>query len=141
MNQFLILLTLNLVVVLLIYSPQLRREWRRKRAERRKWAEVRRQRLRDQKRSQYQKQQLERRRQQAARVKLPQPERECRRYTLKPPAPPSVPSHLLNRLDGLTKSRETSDRLVEGLASQFPGRSRRWLVEKAIADLERDRYR
>jgi len=45
----------------------------------------------------------------------------------------------VKQLNALTHSRETSERLVKGLMAAHPGRDRRWAVERAIADLERDR--
>jgi hypothetical protein len=45
----------------------------------------------------------------------------------------------VRQLNALTHSRETSERLVNGLLAANPGRDRRWAVERAIADLERDR--
>lgn len=68
-----------------------------------------------------------------------QPLKQQSRPQTKPPAPKPVPTALTYKLDGLTKDRATSDRLVDGLSYRYPGKSRRWLVEKAISDLERDR--
>lgn len=51
------------------------------------------------------------------------------------------PSPPIKRLNALTHSQEVSDRLVRNLAERYPERPVNWLIEKAIADLERDRLR
>lgn len=139
MTKALQLIALYLAIGAPFYLPHIYREWKRQQASRAKWDEVSRQRLRDIEKSKRQKQQLEKRRRAAAAVQLPRPKAERRHYTIKPPPPPAVPMHLLFKLDGLTSSREISDRLIDGLSDKHPGKPRRWLVEKAIADLERDR--
>jgi hypothetical protein len=50
-----------------------------------------------------------------------------------------VPSRLMNQLHRLTRDRRVSERLIERIAFNNPGRSRRWCVEKAIYDIQRDR--
>ena len=50
-----------------------------------------------------------------------------------------IPSHLMRELDRLTKDRRVSERLIERIEFNNPGRSRRWCVEKAIYDIQRDR--
>lgn len=45
----------------------------------------------------------------------------------------------MNDLDRLTRDRRLSERLVERIAFNHPNRDRRWCVEKAIYDLQRDR--
>ncbi|MCE2671997.1 MAG: hypothetical protein LW635_15180 [Microcystis sp. 53598_E5] len=39
----------------------------------------------------------------------------------------------------LIRDRKTCERLLKGLRRQYPNESRLWIVEKAIADIERDR--
>lgn len=51
----------------------------------------------------------------------------------------SVPPRLMQNLHRLTRDRRVSERLIERIAFNNPGRSRRWCVEKAIYDLQRDR--
>ena len=51
----------------------------------------------------------------------------------------TVPDSLMRRLDRLTKDRRVSERLIERVEFNHPGRSRRWCVEKAIYDIQRDR--
>lgn len=51
----------------------------------------------------------------------------------------TVPDNLMRRLDRLTKDRRVSERLIERNAFNHPGRSKRWCVEKAIYDIQRDR--
>ncbi|MGF1460275.1 MAG: hypothetical protein ACFBSG_14775 [Leptolyngbyaceae cyanobacterium] len=51
----------------------------------------------------------------------------------------AVPEGLMRRLDRLTKDRRVSQRLIERVELNHPGRSKRWCVEKAIYDLQRDR--
>ncbi|MEM1311647.1 MAG: hypothetical protein AAGF98_19465 [Cyanobacteria bacterium P01_H01_bin.153] len=51
----------------------------------------------------------------------------------------AVPESLMRRLDRLTRDRRVSERLIERIEFNHPGRSRRWCVEKAIYDLQRDR--
>jgi hypothetical protein len=53
--------------------------------------------------------------------------------------PQRVPARLMKELDRLTRDRRLSARLVERIAFNHPHRSRRWCVEKAIYDLQRDR--
>ncbi|MEM0981696.1 MAG: hypothetical protein AAGH78_15665 [Cyanobacteria bacterium P01_H01_bin.58] len=50
-----------------------------------------------------------------------------------------IPSRLLRDLDKLTRDRRVSERLIERIEFNNPGRSKRWCVEKAIYDLQRDR--
>jgi len=51
----------------------------------------------------------------------------------------TVPDRLMRRLDRLTRDRRVSERLIERIEFNHPGRSKRWCVEKAIYDLQRDR--
>ena len=51
----------------------------------------------------------------------------------------TIPSHLMRELDRLTKDRRVSERLIERIEFNNPGRSKRWCVEKAIYDIQRDR--
>lgn len=51
----------------------------------------------------------------------------------------AVPGNLMRRLDRLTKDRRVSERLIERVEFNHPGRSKRWCVEKAIYDIQRDR--
>lgn len=51
----------------------------------------------------------------------------------------SVPPRLMGELHRLTHDRRVSERLIERIAFNYPNRSRRWCVEKAIYDLRRDR--
>lgn len=44
-----------------------------------------------------------------------------------------------NRLNGLTRNVETSERMIEYVATRHPEKDQRWCIEKAIYDLERDR--
>ncbi|NJN20408.1 MAG: hypothetical protein HC812_03350 [Leptolyngbya sp. RL_3_1] len=53
--------------------------------------------------------------------------------------PQRVPPRLMNELHRLTRDRGLSERLIERIAFNNPERSRRWCVEKAIYDLQRDR--
>ena len=46
---------------------------------------------------------------------------------------------LMRRLDRLTKDRRVSERLIERVEFNHPGRSRSWCIEKAIYDIQRDR--
>lgn len=57
---------------------------------------------------------------------------------LRASAPP-VPEPLMRRLDRLTRDRRVSERLIERIEFNHPDRSKRWCVEKAIYDLQRDR--
>jgi hypothetical protein len=50
-----------------------------------------------------------------------------------------VPGHLMQQLDRLTRDRRVSERLIENIAFNNPGKSKRWCVEKAIYDIQRDR--
>lgn len=45
----------------------------------------------------------------------------------------------MRRLDRLTRDRRVSERLIERIEFNHPDRSKRWCVEKAIYDLQRDR--
>ncbi|MEM6715941.1 MAG: hypothetical protein AAF622_12780 [Cyanobacteria bacterium P01_C01_bin.147] len=51
----------------------------------------------------------------------------------------ATPDSLLRRLDRLTKDRRVSERLIERVEFNHPGRSKQWCVEKAIYDIQRDR--
>lgn len=51
----------------------------------------------------------------------------------------TIPNHLMRELDRLTRDRRVSERLIERIAFDHPGRSKRWCVEKAIYDIQRDR--
>lgn len=51
-----------------------------------------------------------------------------------------VPTALLLRLDRYTYDREISNRLVLKVAHNNPGKNGRWCAEKALWDIERDRY-
>lgn len=51
----------------------------------------------------------------------------------------TVPAGLMRRLDRLTRDRRVSERLIERIEFNHPGRSKQWCVEKAIYDLQRDR--
>lgn len=51
----------------------------------------------------------------------------------------TVPDSLMRRLDRLTKDRRVSKRLIERIEFDHPDRSKRWCVEKAIYDIQRDR--
>lgn len=48
---------------------------------------------------------------------------------------------LLSELNRLTHSVEVSDRLILHLTATYPDMHINWIIEKAIADLERDRLR
>lgn len=50
-----------------------------------------------------------------------------------------IPSHLMRELDRLTRDHRVSLRLIERIEFSNPGRSKRWCVEKAIYDIQRDR--
>lgn len=59
----------------------------------------------------------------------------------KPKRPPiEFPTRLMYRLDDLTGEREISERLVRKVALNNPARNGQWCVEKALWDLQRDRY-
>lgn len=45
----------------------------------------------------------------------------------------------MRQLDRLTKDRRVSERLLHRIEFNHPGRSKRWYVEKAIYDIQRDR--
>jgi hypothetical protein len=45
----------------------------------------------------------------------------------------------MSQLDRLTRDRRVSERLIERIEFNHPDRTRRWCVEKAIYDLQRDR--
>ena len=63
------------------------------------------------------------------------------RRTQQSKASQTQPTQLMRKLDRLTRDRRTSERLVQKVAYQYPDRSMRWCVEKAIFDIERDRWR
>lgn len=63
------------------------------------------------------------------------------RRTKQSKASQTQPTQLMRKLDRLTRDRRTSERLVQKVAYQYPDRSMRWCVEKAIFDIERDRWR
>lgn len=44
-----------------------------------------------------------------------------------------------NRLNGLTRNVETTQRMIEYVAMRHPEKDQQWCIEKAIYDLERDR--
>lgn len=46
-----------------------------------------------------------------------------------------------SRLNTLTKDKDTSQRLIDGVVQKHPERSLHWCIEKAIVDFERDRFR
>jgi len=56
-----------------------------------------------------------------------------------PASSKTIPGHLMRDLDRLTKDRRVSERLIERIEFNNPGRSKRWCVEKAIYDIQRDR--
>lgn len=51
-----------------------------------------------------------------------------------------IPAHLLDRLDHLTHDSDVSKRLVKKVAERNPLKDGAWCAEKAIWELERDRY-
>ena len=51
----------------------------------------------------------------------------------------AAPAHLMKRLDRLTKDRRVSERLIERVEFNHPGRPKQWCIEKAIYDIQRDR--
>ena len=51
----------------------------------------------------------------------------------------SIPPRLMRKLDRLTRDRRVSERLIERISFNNPGRSKSWCVEKAIYDIQRDR--
>ena len=51
----------------------------------------------------------------------------------------TVPPRLMNKLHSLTRDRRVSERLIERISFNNPHRSKRWCVEKAIYDIQRDR--
>lgn len=51
----------------------------------------------------------------------------------------AVPSHLMRKLDHLTRDPRVSERLIERIEFNNPGKSKRWCAEKAIYDIQRDR--
>jgi hypothetical protein len=53
--------------------------------------------------------------------------------------PDTVPPRLMNQLHSLTRDRRVSERLIERISFNHPHRSKRWCVEKAIYDIQRDR--
>lgn len=50
-----------------------------------------------------------------------------------------ISPRLMRELDRLTRDHRASLRLIERIESNNPGRSRRWCIEKAIYDIQRDR--
>jgi len=72
------------------------------------------------------------------RRKLPKRSTTARRSG-KSSNPNAVPPRLMRELDRLTRDRRVSERLIERVEFNHPGRSRRWCVEKAIYDIQRDR--
>lgn len=52
-----------------------------------------------------------------------------------------VSPRLWRQLVKLTKDEETAHRLVRNLLMRYPERDADWCCDKAIYDLERDRYR
>lgn len=52
----------------------------------------------------------------------------------------AIPPGLIAKLNGYTYNPETSYRLVCQVAEKNPGKSPQWCAEKALWDLERDRY-
>jgi hypothetical protein len=54
--------------------------------------------------------------------------------------PDTVPPRLMNQLHSLTRDRRVSERLIERISFNHPHRSKRWCVEKAIYDIQRDRH-
>lgn len=52
-----------------------------------------------------------------------------------------VSPHLWRKLVKLTRDETTAHRLVRNLSIKYPDRDLDWCCEKAIYDLERDRYR
>ncbi len=58
---------------------------------------------------------------------------------MRPRSPNTIPNHLMQKLDRLTRDRRVSERLIERIAFDHPGRSKQWCVEKAIYDIQRDR--
>jgi hypothetical protein len=61
------------------------------------------------------------------------------RMRSQPHSSKAIPNHLMQKLDRLTRDRRVSERLIERIALEHPGRSRQWCVEKAIYDIQRDR--
>ena len=51
----------------------------------------------------------------------------------------AVPAHLMRELNRLTRDRRVSERLIQRIEFNNPGRSKRWCIEKAIYDIQRDR--
>lgn len=51
----------------------------------------------------------------------------------------TIPPRLMRELDRLTRDRRVSERLIERISFDNPGRSGAWCVEKAIYDIQRDR--
>jgi len=54
---------------------------------------------------------------------------------------PKVSPRLWKKLVKLTRNEDTAQRLVRNLMIRHPDRSADWCCDKAIYDLERDRYR
>ena len=51
----------------------------------------------------------------------------------------AISPRLWRKLDRLTRDRRVSERLIERIAFNNPGRSKSWCAEKAIYDIQRDR--
>ena len=51
----------------------------------------------------------------------------------------TISPRLMRKLDHLTRDRRVSERLIERIAFNNPGRSKSWCAEKAIYDIQRDR--
>lgn len=74
-------------------------------------------------------------------VKAPPPPRPAWARSPAPiPSSESIPVRLLMQLDDLTHDRAVSERLVWQAQSRYPDQSVIWCAEKAIWDLERDRF-
>jgi hypothetical protein len=139
MKLFVLLLIVNGLIVGVSYYLNWRKLQRKRQQDLRKQHDIRRQRLATIEENKRFKAKKREQQQAAAAVQLPKP--QTANYRPQPRAPKALTPELVARLNNLTKSEETSDRLVDALDRQFPGHSRRWLVEKAIADIERDRHR
>lgn len=55
------------------------------------------------------------------------------------PSGDTVPRRLMGELHRLTRDRRVSERLISQISLAHPQKSRRWCVEKAIYDIQRDR--
>lgn len=51
-----------------------------------------------------------------------------------------VPSGTLAKLDRYTHNRQVSERLIRHVAQNHPGQRVEWCAQKALWDIERDRY-